>query len=266
MAVLCVAGGTGQVGREVVRQALAAGYTVSVLSRGAPAPGDPRHVDGAQYFAADVAAGAGLGPALEGVDVVVDCLEGRSGRALEAYPEAGARLLAAARKAGVPRAVSLSIINCDQSSLKFYQSKAAKERVYARSELETIVIRATQFHSLLAGLFAAGSRLRLIPVVRGARFQTISPSEVATALLEAAVEPPGAEPHRLRTIGGPEVRTMPELAASWRGITRSKGRIVEFPLPGPMGVYLREGRNLVPEQRYGRETFESWLAKREDSL
>ncbi len=266
MTVICVAGGTGQVGREVVRQAVAAGHTVSVISRKMPSPGDTAYVDGARYFSADVAAGGGMVPALEGCAVVVDCLEGKTGRALKTYVEAGSRLLAAAEAAGVAKAVSVSIINCDQNGLAFYRSKAAKERVYARSGLETIVVRATQFHSLLAGIFVVGARLGIIPVVRGARFQTMSASEAATALLEAALEGPSDERHRLRTVGGPEVRSMRDLAESWRRHTGSRGLIVQFPLPGSVGRYLQEGRNLIPEQRFGQETFEGWLAKRKDTL
>jgi hypothetical protein len=41
---------------------------------------------------------------------------------------------------------------------------------------------------------------------------------------------------------------------------------VKLPLPGAMGKFLRAGLNLAPEERYGTETFERWLAKNADSL
>lgn len=281
MGRICVAGGTGQVGREVVRQAVAARHLVAVISRHPPAPGTA-HDDGAQYFRGDVTTGEGLSAAVAGADVVIDCLGGRSGRALKAFADGGARLLAAAQDAGVVRAVLLSIVNCDRSSFGYYRSKAAKEQVYARTGLETLVLRATQFHSLLAGMFAAGSRVRLIPVVKGARFQPIAPAEVAAALLEAALEAPlevppevppdaegevpGAQRHRVRTIGGPEIVGMRELAREWQLASGRRGRIVELPLPGGMGRYLRAGLNLAPDQRHGTQTFKGWLAMRPDSL
>ena len=34
---------------------------------------------------------------------------------------------------------------------------------------------------------------------------------------------------------------------------------MRLPLPGAMGRYLREGLNLVPDPRYGNETFRGWL-------
>lgn len=239
---------------------------MAVLSRNPPAPGTSGYVDGAAYFRGDVTTGEGLAAALAGADVLIDCLEGRSGKALRNFADGGARLLAAAQDAGVPKAVMLSIVNCDRSSFGYYKSKAAKERVYQQSGLETVVLRATQFHSLLASLFAAGSRFRLVPVVKGARFQPIAPADVASALIAAALEAPAGVPHRVRTIGGPEVLGMRELAITWQRAAGSRGRVVELPLPGGMGKYLRAGDNLAPGERHGTQTFEGWLAMRADTL
>ncbi|MFJ5954817.1 SDR family oxidoreductase [Paenarthrobacter sp. NPDC092416] len=266
MTAICVAGGTGQVGREVVRLALAAGHTVSAVSRRVPAPDSANHHDGATYFAGDVTTGDGLAAALTGTDVVIDCLEGQFGRAQKQFADGGARLLAAAHQAGAGKAVALSIINCDLSTYAFYVSKADKERVYATSPLETVVVRATQFHSLVAAIFAAGAKVRLIPTFKGAKFQSIAPDDVAAALLEAALEGPSPELHRLRTVGGPEVLTMRDMAEAWKAATGAHGKVLELPLPGPMGAYLRAGHNLIPGQRYGRETFVSWLEKHRKTL
>lgn len=266
MVGICVAGGTGQAGGEVVRQALGLGHAVAVLSRNPPLPGARDYHDGAAYFRADVTTGEGLAEALAGADVVIDCLEARAGKALGRYAAGGALLLGEAAAAGVARAVQLSIVNCDQSTLAYYRSKADKERVYARSALETRTVRATQFHSLVAGIFDAGSRVGLLPVISGARFQTIAPADVASALLEAALGPPSGDPHALQTIGGPDVLGMGSLAGIWKRTTGAKGLMVHLPLPGPAGRFLREGKNLAPGQRYGDTTFEAWLANRQEYL
>ncbi len=263
MTTLCIAGGTGQIGQEAARLAVKQGLAVTAFSRSPTVGAD----DGVRYVRADATTGEGLAEALAGCDVLIDCLEGRSGKARKQYADAGARLLAAAATADVRRAVALSIINCDASTAAFYAAKAAKEKVYAASGLDTVTVRASQFHSLLAAVFAAGAKVGVVPVIKGAAFQTISPREVAGALLAEALEiSPGRERHRTVTIAGPEIRTMRELAESWRRITGHRGLIVEFPLPGAMGTYLRKGLNLAPELRHGTETFESWLAKRPDTL
>jgi uncharacterized protein YbjT (DUF2867 family) len=266
MTRICVAGGTGQVGREVVQRALAQGDAVAVLSRNPPPKGIATNADGATYFRGDVTTGDGLPEALAGADVVIDCLEGQSGKALRQFAAGGALLMSAAQEAGVAKAVLLSIANCDQTSYGFYRSKADKERVYARAALETVTVRATQFHSLVARLFSAGSKVGLIPVIRGAQLQTISPADVAAALLEEALAPVAGKQHRLRTIGGPEVQDMKSMAQTWKRVTGARGLVAPLPLPGPMGTFLREGRNLVPGEAYGRETFEAWLAKSRENL
>jgi uncharacterized protein YbjT (DUF2867 family) len=266
MTRICVAGGTGQAGRQVVKQAAAAGYGVAALSRHPPALGSAVRADGVEYFAADVSTGEGLAAALAGADVVIDCLEGRAGKARKDFADGGAQLLSAAQDAGVARAVLLSIINCDRNSFGYYASKAAKERVYQRSGLETVVLRTTQFHSLLASIFGAGTKLRILPVVRGARFQPIAPADVAAALLEVALEPSADLRNSLRTIGGPEVLDMAELARHWKVATGSRARPVQIPLPGAMGKYLRAGLNLVPEERRAGDTFSGWLAMNADTL
>ena len=266
MSSICVAGGTGQVGREVVRLALAAGHKVSVLSRHVPPVGSPAHYDDATYFAGDVTTGEGLAAAVAGADVVIDCLEGQFGKAQKQFADGGARLLDASHAAGVPKAVMLSIINCDLSDFSYYVSKAAKERKYAGSQLETVVVRATQFHGLVAGIFAAGARFGLIPVFKGVKFQTISPADVAGVLLEEAIAGQLPSGHQVRTVGGPEVLPMRGMAGSWKAATGARGVIISVPLPGRMGAFLRSGHNLGPDDARGKETFVSWLEKRRESL
>lgn len=266
MTSVCVAGGTGQVGREVVRLAVSSGYAVSVVSRHVPPAGTAKHHDGATYFAGDVTTGEGLAAALAGADVVIDCLEGQFGKAQKQFADGGARLLAAAHLACVRRAVALSIINCDLSTFSYYVSKAGKERAYAAAALETVVVRATQFHGLVAMIFTAGAKVRLIPSFKGVKFQSISPVDVAGALLDAALADPAPERHSLRTMGGPEVLTMRQMAELWKSATGARGKIIELPLPGSMGAFLRAGHNLTPDQTDGTETFVSWLEKRRETL
>ena len=257
-------------GREVVRQAVNGGHSVAVLSRNQPSAGTAGSVRGAEYFRADVTTGEGVAAAVAGADVVIDCLEGRTGMARKNFADGGARLLAAAQDAGTARAVVLSIVNCDRSNSAFYRSTAAKEHVYELSGIQSVVLRATQFHSLLAMMFGAGSKIRIIPIVRGSRFQPVSPADVAAMLLETALDPapvPEAGPrHRVLNFGGPESKDMADFAREWKRAAGAKGQLVRLPLPGAMGRYLREGLNLVPDARHGNETFRGWLENNADSL
>ncbi len=55
---------------------------------------------------------------------------------------------------------------------------------------------------------------------------------------------------------------MRDLAVTWPKITGAPGRVIEFPLPGAMGRYLRGELNLAADRRAGEQTFEAWLTIR----
>ncbi|WCI08514.1 NAD(P)H-binding protein [Arthrobacter sp. OVS8] len=225
MTRICVAGGTGQVGGEVVRRALAGGHSVAALCRHPLPAGAPARVDDAEYFAADVTTGEGLAAALAGADVVIDCLEGRSGKDLKNFADGGARLLAAAQDADVSRAVMLSIVNCDRSSFGYYTSKAAKEQVYERSGLDTVVVRATQFHSLLAAMFGAA---RNCGSFRRSRVPGSSRSRPATSPLPCLRR----RWNRPRTCGTASVPSAGPRSRTWRSSPGSGG-----PSPVPAAAW-----------------------------
>ena len=250
----------------MVRRAIAGGHDVAAICRNPPPAGAPARLAGAEYFSADVTTGEGLAAALAGADVVIDCLEGRSGKALKGFADGGARLLAAAQDAGVAQGRDAVDHQLRPEQLRLLRLEGGQGTGLRAVRMETVALRATQFHSLLATMFGAGSKLRIIPVVKGARFQPIAPSDVAAALLGAALEPSVGLRHSVRTIGGPEIHGMDEFARQWKAVNGSRGRLVQFPLPGAMGSYLRAGLNLVPEQRHAGETFSGWLAKNADSL
>ncbi|WP_138442350.1 SDR family oxidoreductase [Sinomonas susongensis] len=252
MALLAVAGGTGQAGSAVVLEALARGYEVRAFSRRLPPPAAA--VEGVEYVVADAATGVGLAAALDGAEVLVDALEGRGRAAQRAFPEAGRRLLAAAHGSGVRRAVMLSIAQCDQIGFGYYRSKVAKEKAYDAAKVPTAVVRASQFHSLLAELFAYGSRFRVVPSVRRARMQPIDVADVARALVEAAAEEAGG--HTLRTVSGPETRPVHDFAQEWKTAVGSTAGIIDLPVPGR---FFSEGRNLAPGTAFGTTTFAQWL-------
>ncbi|KHL01553.1 SDR family oxidoreductase [Sinomonas humi] len=256
MTLLAVAGGTGHAGSAVVREALSRGYEVRSFSRHFPPKAAA--VEGVDYVLADAATGEGLAAALDGAVAVVDALEVRGRAAQRAFPEAGRRLLAAAYGSGLQRAVMLSIAQCDQVSFGYYRSKVAKEQAYDGAKLPTVVVRAAQFHSLLAEVFAYGSRLHVVPSLPGAQMQPIDTADVARALVDAAVEESSPD-HLRRTVSGPETKLVRDFAEEWKAAVGSTARILDLPVPVP---YFSEGRNLAPGTAYGTTTFAQWLEGR----
>lgn len=260
MARVLVVGGTGLAGREVVAEAVRRGLQVRVLSRRPPADGAAQ--PGVQYAQGDLTTGAGLADALAGVDVLVDTTDGKTGKAQAVLTDGARNLLAAAADAGVPRAVLLSIINVDRGPIAYYRAKAAQEKVYLKSPLQVQVVRATQFHNFSDLIFAPGARFGVIPVLAKARFQPIGLPDVATALVDAALDGGaggGAGP--ITTVGGPEVLTAREFASRWKRARGSRALLVPVPLPGAAGQFFRKGLNLTGGPGAGTLTYDEWLAQ-----
>ncbi len=252
-----VTGGTGLLGRRVVRALAADGHAVRILSRRPASP----PVSGAEVTVADLSTGVGLPQAVAGATAIVHCAtDPRNSRAVDV--EGTERLLEAARDAGRPHLVSVSIVGIDRIPVTYYRAKLAAEEAIARSGLPWTVLRTTQFHGFVEELLGRLVRLPVVPVPRGWRLQPIDVEEVARRLADAvAAEPAG----RLPDLGGPEVFPVAELV---RDRLRRTGRhrpVVEVPLPGALSAALRAGANLVPGNRSGGRTWREFLDGRSPS-
>lgn len=258
MVLIAVVGGTGLAGRAVVRHAVSASHQVRSLSRHLPAA--EQRLAGMEYVQADLRTGSGVTAAFTGVEVVIDTLNARSGAALRALPATSAAVLDAAAHAEVQRCVLLTIVNAGECAMGYYQAQAARARSYEKSELTTTVVAATQFHNLVAGIFAGGAKIGVIPAFMGVSVQPISTADVAAVLVAEALR--GGRDSEYVLARGPEVHSMHELALMWKQATGSKALVSPMPLPGSFGAFLRAGKNLIPDHAVGQESFEAWLAGR----
>jgi uncharacterized protein YbjT (DUF2867 family) len=251
---VAVVGGTGSVGALIVDELIARGDDVRVLSRRAPAESSP----GASHHRIDIATGEGIAEALNGVEAVVDAVNNSSRKAGEVLVEGTKRLLAAEADAGVRHHVAISIVGCDRVPMAYYRVKVAQEQVVAASPVGWSLLRASQFHTLVAMLFDATGRFRVVPT-GSARIQPISPAVVARRIADAVHDGPG---ERLPDIAGPEIRTLTELAAAWRAASDRTLIPVRLPLVGKLGQALREGGLCDESAAAGGPTFEEWLQTR----
>jgi uncharacterized protein YbjT (DUF2867 family) len=246
---VAVVGGTGTLGAPVVRELLARGATVRVLSRNAT--GVPA---GAEHRRVDLTSGEGLAAALAGADAVVDAAN--STKAAEDVLVAGTgRMLEAGAAAGVAHHLAISIVGIDRVPLKYYRAKLAQEEAIEAGPLPFTILRATQFHQLLDGAFAAAARFGIRPT-GAAKVQPIDPGAVATRLAEAALTEPAG---RLPDLAGPRVQTLSELSRAW---ARARGKHLlplRVPAWGKMGKALAGGALCDPAAATPGEDFEEWL-------
>ncbi|MGW1587266.1 SDR family oxidoreductase [Streptomyces sp. NPDC002386] len=244
MTTILVTGGTGTLGRLVTERLRADGHEVRVLSRRAR----PHAVDLRE-------GGPALDTALAGVETVVHCASSPRG----GDERAADHLIAAARRAGVGHLLDISIVGVDRVPLTYYRSKLAVERRIEESGLGWTVLRATQFHDLVASVLRGLSRSPVLVLPAGVSDQPVEVAEVADRLAELAVAPPAG---RVPDMGGPQVRTFESLARAWLRATGRRRAVVNVPLPGGTYRAFRAGGHLAPERAVGEGTFEEYLTRR----
>ncbi|MDO9407156.1 SDR family oxidoreductase [Patulibacter sp.] len=247
-----VIGGTGSLGRLVVDQLVRRGDEVRVLSRTPPA----LPVAGAEHHPVDLRTGSGLDAALDGVEVVVDAANGQQDPG-ELLVGGTGRTLEAGAAAGVAHHVLISIVGCDVVPLAYYRAKAEQERLVAAASVPSTVLRATQFHPLLAGLFERAARLGVRPRA-AVPLQLLDPAVAAVHLADAAHAGPAG---RLPDLAGPRRQSVAELADTWSRAT-GRGRIpVRVPLPGQTGRAVRSGALCAATVGDEGPDFRAWLAR-----
>jgi uncharacterized protein YbjT (DUF2867 family) len=260
---ILVTGGTGTLGRLVVPRLRDAGCDVRVLSRpshnGAEASKEASQ--GVEVVTGDLATGEGIQTAVEGTEVIVHLAGTPKGDEVKA-----GHLVGAASQAGTRHLVYISVVGADRipvvsgvdrAMFGYFAAKRAAEQTIADSGLGWTTLRATQFHDGILVTVRQLSRLPVLLVPAGFRFQPVDPGEVADRLVELALGPPaGLVPE----VGGPRVY---ELAALVRGDLRARGKrrpILPVWLPGRAARAFRAGANLAPDRAVGRRTWEEFLA------
>ncbi|QKW26588.1 NAD(P)H-binding protein [Streptomyces seoulensis] len=244
MTTILVTGGTGTLGRLVAERLRADGHEVRVLSQHS------------RSCAVDLREG---GPALDaavaGVDAIVHCASSPRG----GDEEAAGHLIAAARTAGVPHLVYVSVVGVDRVPFGYYQTKHAVERLVVESGLGWTVLRATQFHDLLVDVFERVAKAPVVLLPAGVSAQPVEAAEVAGRLAELAV---GAPAGRAPDLGGPEVRPVESLARAYLRAVGRRRPILSLPMPGRAYRGFRTGGHLAPRRAVGKRTFEEYLLTR----
>jgi uncharacterized protein YbjT (DUF2867 family) len=249
-----VTGGTGTLGRHVVRLLRNSGHRARILSR------NPRgHVDAVQ---GDLVSGAGLIKALSGMDAIIHAASATTQPTrLRATDVLGTRrLLAMGREEHVRHVVFVSIVGIEGVAYPYYRAKLAAEAVVEENIIPWSILRSTQFHSLMEtflGVFSKPPMLATVPFAW--QFQPVDPTEVAARLVEVVKQEPAG---RLPDFGGPEVRDFKGIAESWLKARKLSKRLINLPLPLKFSRQFAEGRLLCPDHKDGKITFEQYLAER----
>ncbi len=248
---IAVVGGTGTLGSVLTGELAGSGHDVVALSR------NPRALPpGAEHRGIDLTSGVGLDAALAGIEIVVDASNSGPRNAAPVLVEGTGRLLRASAAAGVSHYVGVSIVGCDRVPTAYYNVKVEQEKTIAAGQVPWSLLRATQFHTLIAWAFGRMGRLGVAPT-GPARLQPVDVGVVAARMAAVAVTEPAG---RLGDVAGPEVLTLSELARTWRHAGH-RALPLRIPLPRRIGRPLREGALTDPGAAAGGATFAEWLKR-----
>ena len=160
-----------------------------------------------------------------------------------------------------PHLIYISIVGVDRIRFPYYRAKYATEIALSRSGLPVTVLRATQFHSLIATLARRFSAGPVATAPRGMRFQSVDTEVVAVKLVELAMGPRPAGFVRATDLAGPGEIGLPEaIERVARHDGRTSPRIVRLPALTPFLRDYADGGNLVgPDAHRAGPDFATWL-------
>jgi NADH dehydrogenase len=242
-----VFGGSGFLGRNVVRELARRGWRVRAAVR------RPHHaqflrtmgvVGQVQLTQANVRYPASVREALKGADAVVNCvgiLHQEGAQSFEGVQARGAAALARlSAEAGAPRFVHVSAIGADSQGDSLYARTKGEAETAVRAALPyATIIRPSiifgpedQFFNKFATMFALSPPLLPIPILIGGgetKFQPVYVDDVADAICETLARPAAAG--KTYELGGPRIYSFRTLLEFTMAETGRRRLLLPVPFP-----------------------------------
>lgn len=257
--IVTVFGGSGFLGRHVVRALCRQGWRVRVAVRRPHLAGDVKlagDVGQVQLVQANVRNRASIKRALENADAVVNLvgiLAERGSQSFQGTQALGAANIAQlAAEAGISKFVHMSAIGAsDKSRSRYAQTKAEAEASVREAIPTATILRPSILFGPEDGFFTRFAEMaRLSPVLpligASTKFQPVYVADVAQAVANALSRPDAAG--KTFELGGPRIYTMKQLL---QYITRTIDRprmLLPLPIPvaAPLGYVIGALSRLNP--------------------
>jgi len=236
-----VTGGTGFVGREVLRELHAAGHVIRLLVRHRATLSAQAVIS--QYATevreGDILEPATLPPALQGVDAVIHLVGIIAETGRQTFENVHVRgtqnLIAVAQIFGLKRFIHMSAQGAKQNAAsRYHQTKWAAEEAVSRSAMHWTIFRPSVIYGpgdQFVNVFARLARTSpFLPVMGNghARLQPVAVEDVARCFAGALTEPRSIR--QSFDVCGPDLLTMPQILRTILAVTGLKRRIVHVPL------------------------------------
>ncbi|HUF26978.1 MAG TPA: NAD(P)H-binding protein [Gemmatimonadaceae bacterium] len=255
MATILLTGASGVLGQRLLAHPDARAHRLRAMSRRSR-PETASH-DGVEWVSVDLATGEGLEGAVAGADVIVHAASDPRGDSRRVDVEGTERLLATARRTRARHFIYLSIVGVDRIPLRYYEYKAAAERVVSTSGVPWTILRGTQFHDFMDFMCGQMARFPVAVVPRGWLYQPIHVDEFAAEVWRSVAAGPR---ERAPDFAGPEVMSSQTLMREWLVARRARKPVLAIPIPGRVARALRRGEGTAPGRMSGSVTWRAWLA------
>jgi NADH dehydrogenase len=220
--VATVIGGSGFLGRYIVKRLAAAGHIVRVAGRDPARAGFLKpmgRVGQVVPLYANITSDGTLARAIEGAEIVVNLVgilaERKAGEFSQLQADGAGRVARLSEAWGVKHLVHVSAIGADANSpAKYARSKAEGEKLVLEHFRHAVILRPSLVFGPEDQFFNRFASLALIspvmPVIAGSsRFQPVYVGDVADAAMAAIVRPEAAG--RIFELGGPKIMSFREI-------------------------------------------------------
>ncbi|GHE22803.1 complex I NDUFA9 subunit family protein [Halomonas urumqiensis] len=234
---ITVFGGTGFLGREIVRELVESGHLVRLVARAPTPPAWALESDQLEMAIADIRSDADVAMVLEDADAVLNAVslyrETSTTGFEEIHVEGAGRLAMLAREAGIERLVHVSGIGASNDSPSAYvRARARGEEAVLDAMPRATLLRPSVLFGRDDAFLAALDTLTRLPVVplfgRGeTRLQPVHVIDVARAAARLLAGP--EQPRRLFELGGPEVMSYREIVELVMAYRQRQRRLLTVP-------------------------------------
>jgi NADH dehydrogenase len=239
--IVFVTGGTGFVGREIVRELNRAGHKLRLLVRDRKSPAAQEMVwrHAAELREGNVLDPASLPGALQGADAVIHLVGIISEVGEQTFERAHTRatqnMVGAAKATGVRRFLHMSALGTRaHAPSRYHQTKWAAEQIVSHSALNWTIFRPSVIYGpedAFVNLFARLAKFSpILPVMGDGRavLQPVAVEDVARCYVGALGEPRSIR--KTFDVCGPDKLTMPQILRAILAATHRKSLIVRVPI------------------------------------
>ena len=252
---ILLSGGTGQLGKRILKHFYATNYLFTVLTR----QENTELTGNINYLKADLTKIASLEDALDDdYEVVIHSASNPQNSNLVDV-EGTRNLLKTIHKRNVKHFIYISIVGIDQSQYKYYQDKLDAEELIIQSGIPYTILRITQFHDFVLNRIIHPLNIQKdndFEIPQGLKFQSIDLTDVCEKIRELISK----EPTYSRVIiGGPEILKIEEIIKIYLDVFKLNNG---YKTTAQLNLFVKTfttGINLCPNNRWGKITWNDFL-------